>query len=324
MIADLHCDLLSYFQDSPSPDPYNRNDIGCNLIALETGNVKLQIMAIFALTQNGSSKIGLDQSLIFKKLPQKYPNNFTHLNNNLVLKSENKKTGLIAAIENASCFCEENEPLDNGLKRLQKIIDNTSKLAYISLTHASENRFGGGNSSSVGLKKDGEKLIDYLIGKKIAIDFAHTSDALAEDILNYFSKQNIEIPILASHSNFRAIYNHKRNLPDEIAREIILKKGLIGINFLRAFLNDNNPNAIYDHINHAYKLGGEQSLCFGADFFYCDSHPDQSRHPFFFEGLNDSSCYKNIIDELSKTFSPNQINLISRTNALNFLKRLWN
>ena len=86
-------------------------------------------------------------------------------------------------------------------------------------------------------------------------------------MLNHITKYNFDIPILASHSNFRTIFNHARNLPDDIAKEIIKRKGLIGINFLRAFLNDKNPEAIFDHIAYGVSLGASKSLCFGADFF---------------------------------------------------------
>ena len=71
-------------------------------------------------------------------------------------------------------------------------------------------------------------LIDYLSDKKIAIDLAHTSDQLAHDIFNYTAQRNYKIPILASHSNFRSVYPNNRNLPDELVKELIARKGLIG------------------------------------------------------------------------------------------------
>ncbi len=71
------------------------------------------------------------------------------------------------------------------------------------MTHHGENRFGGGNSTGIGLKKDGEALLEYISEKKIAIDLSHTSDALAGDILNYIVKNKLGLSVLASHSNFR-------------------------------------------------------------------------------------------------------------------------
>ena len=186
----------------------------------------------------------------------------------------------------------------------------------------SENRFGGGNSTKTGLKEDGKSLLNYISGKKIAIDFSHTSDVLAFDVFDYLSKFNLDIPVIASHSNFREIFNHPRNLPDEIAKEIIKRKGLIGINFLRAFLNDNNPNAIYDHILYGLNMGAH-SICFGADYFYTDSHPDQSRKPFFFKEHENASCYPLILKGLSGKIPPDVLEAISNKNVINFIERIY-
>jgi membrane dipeptidase len=83
----------------------------------------------------------------------------------------------------------------------------------------------------------------------------------------------LQVPILASHSNFRTVFKHPRNLPDEIAREIILQKGVIGINFLRAFVNDKNPDALLDHIEYGMKLGAEDALCFWCRFLLYRKSP---------------------------------------------------
>jgi membrane dipeptidase len=89
--------------------------------------------------------------------------------------------------------------LEIGFERLEQIINTVSRILYIGFTHHAENRFGGGNNSKVGLKEDGKKLLQYLNGKKIAVDFSHASDALARDILDYLSDHNLEVPILANH-----------------------------------------------------------------------------------------------------------------------------
>jgi microsomal dipeptidase-like Zn-dependent dipeptidase len=324
-VVDIHCDLLSYIQDAPNPNPLEKNSIGCSFPSLEEGNVKLQVMAIYTSTEKGSTELGLQQSLIFKNLLNKYSDRIILSNEPNVLStiSKSPKLGILAAIENASGFCEEDEPLKDGIKKLENIIYNTERILYIGLTHHSENRFGGGNGSKVGLKEDGKTLLNYINGKKIAVDFSHTSDALALDILDYLSKNNLDIPVIASHSNFRKIFNHPRNLPDEIANEIIKRKGLIGINFLRAFLNDQNPNAFYDHILYGINLGGTHSICFGADYFYTDSHPDQSRKPFFFKEHESASCYPSILKNLSERVSPEVLECISNKNVVDFIGRIW-
>lgn len=323
-VIDLHCDMLSYLLEAPNPEPNQISSIGCSIPAMLEGNVALQIMAIYTTVETGSTVKGIKQSVLFNELMNTFPTKLQKFENTFFESRLGKRNTItcLAAIENAASFAEENEPLSASFERLEKILKNTGKLAYIGLTHHGENRFGGGNSTSVGLKKDGEALLEYLSDKKIALDFSHTSDALAYDILTYLAKNNLQVPILASHSNFRTVFKHARNLPDEIAREIILQKGVIGINFLRAFVNDKNPDALLDHIEYGMKLGAEDALCFGADFFYTESHPDQSRVPFFYPQHQNAATYPSILNSLKNRYSTQQLNKISHQNGINFISRL--
>ena len=324
-VIDLHCDLLAHLLNIPNSDPFKQEGIGCSFPALAQGNVKLQVMAIFTATKKGSAELAIRQSEIFSSLLDKYPNdcNLIHDVSTLSQITTSSKIGMVAAIENASGFCEEDESLDIGFKRLEKIISNVTRVLYIGFTHHAENRFGGGNNSTVGLKADGEKLLSYLNGKKIAIDFSHTSDALAHDILDYIDKHNLEVPILASHSNYRKVFNHLRNLPDNIAKEIIQRGGVIGVNFLRAFVNNLDSNALYHHINYGLELGGDNAICFGADYFSIGNHPDRSRIPFYFKEHEDASCYPSIIEEISNQVSPIAVKSISSENVMNYITKIW-
>ncbi len=324
-VIDLHCDLLSYLQEAPEANPERNEGIGSNFPTLEAGNVKLQVMAIYTSTQKGSSELALNQSKLFQQLSLNYSNRAESCNtqSDLMKIPGSSKLAMLAAIENASGFCEENEALSVGFKRLETIIENCGKLFYIGLTHHGENRFGGGNTTKVGLKKDGKSLLDYLNGKRIALDLSHASDPLAYEMLDYISQFNLKIPVVASHSNFRTVFNHPRNLPTDIAKEIISRKGLIGINFLRAFLNDKDSLALYDHIRFALEIGGKDVLCFGADYFYTYSHPDQSRIPFFYPGQDTSACYPALLENMQSFLLPQIIEKISYRNALSFLNRLW-
>ena len=324
-VIDLHCDLLAHMLEVPNPDPFKREGIGCSFPALAEGNVKLQVMAIFTATQKGSTALAVRQSEIFASFLTQFPNdcNLIHDVSSLNQIATSSKLGMIAAIENASGFCEEDEPLEIGLERLEQIITNTQRILYIGFTHHAENRFGGGNNSDAGLKEDGKTLLQYLNGRKIAVDFSHTSDALAHDILDYVSKNSLDIPILASHSNYRAVFNHVRNLPDDIATEIIQRGGIIGVNFLRAFVNNEDSNALYQHINYGIKLGGFNSVCFGADYFSTDSHPDRSKVPFYFDEHGDASRYPSILETSSQQVSSAVIEGISSQNVMNYLTELW-
>ena len=321
-VIDLHCDLLSYLT-RPNSDIYNTEDMGCAVPYLKEGNVKLQIMAIFAPVEAESHLFGRTQSEIFRKLNEEDNELYRFEKRHLATFEADENIGMFAAVESGSAFCDEVMPLKEGFKNLEKIIENVGSLLYISFTHHAENRFGGGNYAKAGLKNDGKALIDYLNKRKIAIDFSHTSDALANDILEYVAKENITVPIVASHSNYRSVFDHPRNLPDDIAKEIIHRQGLIGINFVRAFVNPEQQQALQEHLQHGLSLGAEKSVCYGADYFYTKSHPDTSRIPFYFKEHENAGCYPAINESLTHQFGDEVVENVSFKNAKNFIERLW-
>lgn len=270
MIHDLHCDLLWYLANSPERTPFDPA-AQCSLAQLQAGGVEFQVLAIYTETKPHSTTRAAEQYACYQKLPRLPGLKFA------------------LAIENASSLFEEEEPLDLGFSRLGAL----QTPLYISFTWNTENRFGGGAHTSIGLKEDGEKLLHFLDHRQIAIDFSHTSDALAEDLLTYIDRHQLTIPLLASHSNFRAIQNNPRNLTDEIAQEIIRRGGVIGLNFVRHFVGDKIEDLAL-HIEHGIKLGAEKALCLGADFFP-EQDSDSPLRPFFFEGFRDSSCYPKVL-----------------------------
>lgn len=324
-IIDLHCDLLGHMLKMSTPDPFKREGIGCSFPDLAAGHVKLQVMAIFTATKKGSTALALRQSEIFASFLDIYPADcsLVHDLSSLQQISHSSTIGMVAAIENASGFSEEGEALEIGFERLEQIIRNTSRILYIGFTHHAENRFGGGNNSTVGLKEDGKKLLQYLSGRKIAVDFSHASDALAYEMLDYIDSHRLDLPILASHSNYRAVFNHVRNLPDDLAKAIMKRGGLIGLNFLRAFVNNDDPNVLFQHLKHGVSLGGANSVCFGADYFGTDSHPDRSRVPFYFKEHEDARCYPSLVEEISQQYSEEMIANISYKNVMDYITKLW-
>ena len=311
---DLHCDLTAYLlQPNSSPN----GDVRCSVDKLFAGNVKMQVMAFYSATEKGSVDEVKEQLKHYRNLLN-LPGVYEFSPDKAELKDG---LGIIAAVENASGLCEEDQPVEDAFKNLDWLISQ-AKIMYVGLTHHLENRFGGGNFTQAGLKDDGKRLIEFLDGRKIAIDLSHTSDQLAYGILNFIDQHHLDIPVLASHSNMRAVFDHNRNLPDELVTEIVNRGGLIGLNFVKYFINPENPSEICRHIEHALKLGAEDHLCFGADFFDDKSHPEQDRYPFFFPEFGDSTAYSTINSRISELFSDEMKEKISHRNALSYFKRL--
>jgi microsomal dipeptidase-like Zn-dependent dipeptidase len=128
--------------------------------------------------------------------------------------------------------------------------------------------------------------------------------------------------VIASHSNFRSIWDHKRNLTDEFAQEISHRGGIIGVNFLRAFLDSEQPERLFEHLIYGSKLH-EQAIAFGADFFYTQDFPDPSRHPFYFPLAENASKYPSILEHLSQELTEGQLRKLAYENVFQFYQKLW-
>jgi membrane dipeptidase len=298
-IADFHCDLLSYLADDPSRTP-DDPDSRASIPQLKAGGVRLQTLAIYTQTGPGSVKKGLKQVEIYFQLL-------------------GKEIQFVPSIENASGFCGEDEPLEKGMERLEAFYQKAGKIAYISLTWNQENRFGGGNASDVGLKPDGLQILKWMAGKKIAIDLSHTSDPLAEDLLK--ESEKLGITPVASHSNFRKVADHPRNLPDHLAKEIGARGGLMGINFVRVFLGGKGPDDFLRQLEHADRLGLLEKLCFGADFFKDRDLPPELQYllPMFNPGFDSSACYPKVIELFKKHLPHGIVEKIAYQNLRRFL-----
>ena len=248
-IIDLHSDLLSYLRMGKGRTPHDLISRSA-LPQLKSGGVKLQTLAIFTHTQKGSTAIAQEQIEALKQLASAYFQDCALYSPNNSEKSS-VPIHFIPAFENASGFSEEGEPLAQSFARLEQIQRDLGPILYIGMTWDGENRFGGGVGSKQGLKEDGKRLLEWMAGKQIAVDFSHTSDPLAEGILTYIDQEKLTLPVMASHSNFRSITDYARNMPDWLAQELIRRQGILGLTLFAPFIHKSDPTAIIRHVEYA-------------------------------------------------------------------------
>ncbi len=300
-VADLHCDLLCYLENNPARTPYDQV-ARCSLPQLKKGHVKFQTLANFTHTSPLSVKQGMAQVQLYSQLELLYPKDVKRAQLPFSMPGQSDPIALMMAFENASGFCDEKEPLKQGLSRLKAVIQDVGKPLYISLTWNTENRFGGGALTQCGLKEDGKRLLEELDHQQIAIDLSHASDPLAYEIIDYIENKNLTIPLMASHSNARVITDVPRNLPTEIAKELFRRGGIIGLNLYGPFVGL-DEEAILHHLAFWLELGGERHICLGSDFFYERDFPPAQRkqgQELFFKRYSNASCYPALIEFVRK------------------------
>lgn len=305
-IVDLHSDLLSFLADDPSrtiDTPESRSSYA----QMKQGNISVQAFTIFTYSKPGSHEYGKQQIRVLFHLLNEHSDKYCLWNPSFSLQ-EKKETRIqiIPVFENAYALCEETQKIEEGLLFLDSIHSQLKNILYISLTWDLENRFGGGCGSRIGLKEDGKRVLEWLHQKKIAIDLSHASDFLANDILNFLDKRSLDIPVIASHSNMRFVTPKERNLPDPIVREILYRKGLIGLNFFAPFIGPSSDQLL-NHVEHLFSLGGKEFLCFGGDFFHVESfsyiRDKYQTNTAFFPEFSNGSCYQRALSFLQKGLS---------------------
>jgi len=317
-IIDLHCDLLAYLANNYEKHPDRLERLGCSPKFLTAGGVRAQVMAIYTDQVAGRTDSFDRQVTAYRQLVSESDGMFTAD----LSQTDNDKIIALLAVENAGGMCGDNERIDSALRRLEMILADFH-IIYISLTYNAENLFGGGMATEVGLSDTGRELLKFMAEHRIAADISHASDQLALDILNHAREKLPDLKVLASHSNYRAICSHRRNLTDELARGLIELNGLIGVNFLRHFLDLERPEAMADHLQHGLSLGAENAFAFGADFFDTEAYADPKREPFYFERHRNASKYPTILEELAEFMSEDQLDKLANENACRFLSQLW-
>ena len=107
---------------------------------------------------------------------------------------------------------------------------------YLTLTHSINTDWAdssGDQPKHNGLTDFGKDVVRELNKLGVMVDVSHVADKTFWDALE-ISKA----PIIASHSSCRALCGHPRNMTDEMIKAMAAKGGLIQINYLDAYIDN--------------------------------------------------------------------------------------
>lgn len=101
---------------------------------------------------------------------------------------------------------------------------------------------------------------------------SHTGYRTARDLIDTSSS-----PVIFSHSNPRAMWDHPRNIPDDLMIACASRGGVVGLNGIGIFLgnNDASVSTFADHVEHALDLVGEDHVGIALDFVFDDEEVAQ-------------------------------------------------
>lgn len=304
MVVDLHVDV-PYQVHFKNRDPILREGEATqkNLVSGGYGGIVLPIY-MHPTTKDGprledaSAILSSIETIVSKSSV------FTPINAAL---AEPGKISVFLSIEGAGAFAKDISAIDSFIARGVRLIGPI---------HSKDNDLGssatGKNASSIGLTDLGKAFCRRVYEHGAVIDISHLSDKGVADLAPI--AEEFGAPLVATHSNARALADHPRNLSDEQLRLVAKTGGVAGLNFHSPYVSTKEDPTIDDIVAHALymiRIAGIDSVAIGSDF-------DGGIKPVV--GLEDAAALPRLALKLrQKGLSDEQILKIFSLNALRVL-----
>jgi membrane dipeptidase len=128
------------------------------------------------------------------------------------------------------------------------------------------NRAGGGcQDEDPGLTDFGRRLLDAMAEVGMVACCSHTGHRTAREVIDASPNS-----VIFSHSNASAVWQHPRNLPDDLIRACAARGGVVGINGIGSFLgaNDASSATYVRHLDHVAQLAGVEHVGLALDHVF--------------------------------------------------------
>lgn len=262
-VFDLHCDTaLRILNKNPDKlESLRNNKLHIDLERAKTLPGYAQCFACFTTTKQSSgdmAAIGLFEKEMATILRETEENEdlirLAYSAKDVEMNLENGLMSAILTIEGPA-----------GIDFNPYILEDLYKIGYriTTLSWNEKNPLTGSCVTGGGLTEEGREYVKEAQRVGMVVDVSHISDEGFWDIIEITQK-----PVIASHSNSRALCNVPRNLTDDMYRAICKTGGTVGINLYNDFLGENpTVDTVCDHIFHFLQVAGSDNhLSLGSDF----------------------------------------------------------
>ncbi|MFO7154910.1 MAG: dipeptidase [Caldicoprobacter oshimai] len=307
-VIDGHCDTISKLDDVNALECPNNNHV--SLSRLYEGRVGIQFFAVWIdpLSTDKCLHSGLQLIDRYKRMLDTYAAHF-----HPILRLADAKDALEAGKIGALLTVEGGDVLEGSLSNLEVLYKAGVRLLTLTWNHS--NQIAGAAMdahSRYGLTPFGTEVVKTMNDLGMIVDVSHASEEAFWDVME-ISKQ----PVIASHSNAKAVCPHPRNLDDEQIKAIASKGGVIGINFYPLFLSKTEDAGIVDiikHIEYIASLVGTDCIAFGSDFDGIETLP---------QGIEGPQSFPIIVEELLKlNYSEEDVHKICHNNFLRVMEKI--
>jgi len=309
LVIDSHCDTLMRVIENEGFNLANEHAEGhVDIPRLQRGGVGLQFFAAYIeplYKPLGATRRTLQYLDGFYRELRANPDHLHHVLSaaDIAIARSQGKIGALFSIEGG-------EALEGDLAVLRMFY--RLGVRSIGLTWNERNQIAegvGDSRSQGGLTTFGVSVIAEMNRLGMLIDVSHLSKPGFMDVL-----ANSTHPVIASHSNARAVCDHVRNLDDEQIIALAAREGVMGMNFAPIFLHDSGQASIehvVDHMVHIANLVGPRHIGIGSDFDGIATTP---------VGLEDVSKLQALTEAmLSRGFSESEVSSILGGNYLRVL-----
>lgn len=155
-----------------------------------------------------------------------------------------------------------------GAHALEGDLANVTRLfeagyRMIGLTHFFDNEVGGSahGVTGGGLSAFGAQVLARMEELGIAVDLAHASPALIDDVLAVATR-----PVLVSHTGVKGTCDNRRTLDDGRLAAIAATGGVVGIGLWETALCGTTPAHWARAVRHAVGVAGVEHVALGSDW----------------------------------------------------------
>lgn len=308
---DMHCDTLMRAYIEKKETVFRIPEFMLDIEKMQLGGCLAQFFALFMLPESMKDELKMpfpsDEEYIKALLSIFHKSMEEHADIILPAGSvfeieENAKKGKMSGI----LSLEDGRPVNGSMDNLEWLYGEGIRM--IALTWNYENCFGYPNSldgdiMNKGLKDFGKEAVVRMNELGMAIDVSHLSDGGFWDVVQVSKK-----PIIASHSNCRALSPHRRNMTDEMIRALGEKGGVMGLNFTGPFLTptavdrESRISDMMAHLKHMVNVGGIEIAAVGTDFdgtFGEFEIPECSKMQMLFDAMAQSGFTSEQIEKIA-------------------------
>ncbi len=170
-----------------------------------------------------------------------------------------KATGKLGLVFNL----QETDMLEGKLEMVQAYYDLGVRhmlLAYNARNHVGD---GCGERTDGGLSRWGLEVVAEMNRVGMLVDGTHTGYRTTMDAMAASTE-----PFIFSHCNAHAVHGHYRNIRDDQIRACAATGGVVGLNGLGEFLDDDAASsaAMFRHLDHMVQLVGAEHVGLGMDY----------------------------------------------------------